>query len=83
MYYDAANNVQASIFFSASTSFELESFIRRLMDRDELLEAETAFYKDDGIEYRYDFVMCLLEHCTALDEYSLEKNKGRKINGNS
>ena len=61
------------VLFSASTSFELESFIRRLMDRDEILEAETAFYQDNGAEYKHDFVMCLLEHCTALDECSLEK----------
>lgn len=61
------------IFFSTSSSFELESFIRRLMDRDEIRDAETAFYKDAGAEYKYDFAMCLLEHCTALDECSLEK----------
>ena len=59
--------------YTATTASDLEIFIKRLMDWDEVILANKAFYQDDGTEYEYSRLLCLLEHCSVLDEYSLEK----------
>ena len=68
--------------YSTDSVENLYNYIKSNMDMVELEEAEQMWKLSNRTEYGEMYHLCLLEHCSILEGYSLLIHKG-EYNGNS
>ena len=68
--------------YSTDSVVNLQNYILYHMDEDEKKEAEKMWRRENKTEYGAMFHLCLLEHCSELEGYSILIHRG-EYNGNS